>query len=237
MSSATRVVVVNADDFGASAGVNAGIIRAHEHGIVTSASLMVRGKAAEAAADYAWDSALSIGLHVDLGEWAYVDGQWRAEYEVVDLHDRAAVTTELRTQIEAFQDLVGRKPTHLDSHQHVHRDEPVRSALTNMGWTLQVHVRHNGIAYNGGFYGQAEKGDPSPEAISADALIALIDGLTDPATEIACHPAAAADLDTMYAAERLTELETLCDPRVREAIERNGVILCGFGDLAKFLAA
>ena len=237
MSTPTRVVVVNADDFGASDGVNAGIIRAHEQGIVTSTSLMVRGEAAEAAADYARDGRLSVGLHLDLGEWAYVDGAWKAEYEVVDLHDGAAVTTELRTQIEAFQDLVGRKPTHLDSHQHVHRDEPARSALTNMGWTLQIHVRHNGIAYNGGFYGQAEKGDPCPEAISVDAMVALIDGLTDPATEIACHPAAAADLDTMYAAERLTELETLCDQRVREAIDRNGVILCGFGDLAKFLAA
>ena len=237
MSRTTRVLVVNADDFGASDGVNAGIITAYEQGIVTSTSLMVRGQAAEAAADFAWDSGLSVGLHFDLGEWAYVDGEWKAEYEVVDLHDRAAVTKELRTQVEAFQDLIGRTPTHLDSHQHVHRDEPVRSALTNMGWNMQIHVRHNGIAYNGGFYGQSAKGDPSPDAISVDAMIALIDGLADPVTEIACHPAAAVDLDTMYAAERLTELETLCDPRVREAIDRNGVILCGFGDLAKFLAA
>jgi predicted glycoside hydrolase/deacetylase ChbG (UPF0249 family) len=196
----------------------------------------VRGDAVAAAADYARDTGLSVGLHVDLGEWAFVDGEWRAQYEVVDLRDREAVTHELRTQIDAFHDLVGRTPTHLDSHQHVHRDEPVRSALTSMGWTMRIHVRHNGIAYNGGFYGQADKGDPSPEAISVDALVALIDGLTEPATELACHPAAAADLATMYATERLTELETLCDQRVREAIDRNGVILCGFDDLAKFLA-
>jgi len=46
-----RYLIVNADDFGQSQGVNRGVIAAHEHGIVTSASLMVRWPAAiEAAA-------------------------------------------------------------------------------------------------------------------------------------------------------------------------------------------
>ena len=44
-------LIVNADDFGLCAGVNQGIIEAHERGIVTSASLMVRYPAAEAAAE------------------------------------------------------------------------------------------------------------------------------------------------------------------------------------------
>jgi predicted glycoside hydrolase/deacetylase ChbG (UPF0249 family) len=47
-----RLLVVNADDFGRSRGVNAGVIAAHERGIVTSASLMVRWPAARGAADY-----------------------------------------------------------------------------------------------------------------------------------------------------------------------------------------
>ncbi len=50
---AKRYLIVNADDFGLSEGVNRGIIRAHEQGIVTSASLMVRGAAAAEAARYA----------------------------------------------------------------------------------------------------------------------------------------------------------------------------------------
>ena len=47
---AERYLVVNADDFGRSEGVNRGILRAHERGIVTSTSLMVRWPAAEHAA-------------------------------------------------------------------------------------------------------------------------------------------------------------------------------------------
>ena len=45
-----RYLIVNADDFGLSPGVNRGVVQAHERGIVTSASLMVRQPAAGAAA-------------------------------------------------------------------------------------------------------------------------------------------------------------------------------------------
>src|SRR5687767_10207836 len=63
-----RYLIVNADDFGLSPGVNAGIVAAHENGIVTSASLMVRKLAAAEAADYGRrHPKFSVGLHVDLG--------------------------------------------------------------------------------------------------------------------------------------------------------------------------
>ncbi|MGA2658858.1 MAG: ChbG/HpnK family deacetylase, partial [Verrucomicrobiota bacterium] len=48
-----RGLIVNADDFGLDPGVNRGIIKSHEYGIVTSASLMVRWPAAAEAAAYA----------------------------------------------------------------------------------------------------------------------------------------------------------------------------------------
>src|SRR5262249_22921163 len=64
---ATRYLIVNADDFGRSAGVNRGIIQAHEQGIVTSASLMVHWPAAREAAEYGRGRpGLSLGLHFDL---------------------------------------------------------------------------------------------------------------------------------------------------------------------------
>ena len=60
---AAHCLIVNADDFGQSPGVNRGIIEAHEHGIVTSASLMVRWPAAASAAAYAREHArLGLGL-------------------------------------------------------------------------------------------------------------------------------------------------------------------------------
>jgi predicted glycoside hydrolase/deacetylase ChbG (UPF0249 family) len=117
-----RRLVVNADDLGLSDGVNAGILHAARHGIVTSASLMVRMPAAVAAACTARAlPGLSIGLHLDLAEWEHDGQEWRPVYQVVDTDDADAVGAELTRQIERFVSLTGRPPTHLDSHQHVHR--------------------------------------------------------------------------------------------------------------------
>ena len=111
-----RRLIVNADDFGQSVGINDGVARAHQHGIVTSASLMVRWPAAKDAATYAREHPdLSLGLHVDLGEWEFQGDGWTPLYTVVDSDDVAVVEQELRRQLEAFRDLTGRDPTHIDS--------------------------------------------------------------------------------------------------------------------------
>src|SRR5262249_5520976 len=98
-----RYLIVNADDFGLSEGINRGIITAYENGIVTSASLMVRWDATSQAAGYARDHcALSVGLHVDLGEWMYRDGEWFALYEVVPTDNAQAVKAEVLRQLDLF---------------------------------------------------------------------------------------------------------------------------------------
>src|SRR6266850_4277832 len=95
-----RYLIVNADDFGQSPGVNRGIVTAHEQGIVTSASLMVRWPAAAEAAAYGRTHAgLSVGLHVDLSEWVYRDETWVPLYQVVPLDNRAAVAEEVSRQL------------------------------------------------------------------------------------------------------------------------------------------
>ena len=68
---------------------------------------------------------LSLGLHLDLAEWAYAGGEWETIYERVDHTDADAVRSEVWRQIERFDQLYGHYPNYLDSHQHVHRSEPV----------------------------------------------------------------------------------------------------------------
>jgi len=226
-----RLLIVNADDFGLSAGVNRGIIEAHLDGIVTSTSLMVRWPDAVSAAALAHaNPALGVGLHLDLGEWYYDEGNWPARYEVVDLDDHDAVRAEVEAQLARFVDLMGCDPTHLDSHQHVHRDPPVRRLLVEMGNRLGVPVRAvtNAIAYCGDFYGQDGRGYPVPEAITADALVRIIASLPEGTTELACHAGYGEGLITTYADERAKEVRALCDPRVRAAIDEFGVTLSSF---------
>src|SRR5262245_25084115 len=162
-------LIVNADDLGQSAGVNRGILRAHEQGIVTSASLMVRGQAAHEVVSYLRQGrGLDVGLHVDLGEWAYAGGAWTPLYQVVTLDDAQAVAREVDSQLAAFRDLMGTNPTHLDSHQHVHLREPVRSVLVRLARELRIPLRRctRRIRYCGDFYGQSADGSPAAEAIS-----------------------------------------------------------------------
>lgn len=227
---AERRLVVNADDFGLSAGVNAGVLRAHAGGIVTTTSLMVRAPAAEQAVAAARDHPrLALGLHVDLGEWVRGDDGWRAAYEVVDTADPVAVTAELERQLDRFRELTGRDPSHLDSHQHVHREEPVRSILGVRAKGLRVPLRHHGrVRYCGAFYGRDGEGAPLPGAITPERLVRLIAELPAGATELCCHPAAAPEPGTGYGVERVRELEALCDGRVRTALERARVRLCTF---------
>lgn len=231
---AERCLIVNADDFGRSPGINRGVIRAHAQGIVTSASLMVRhGAVVQAVAAARQHPALGLGLHLDFGEWEYRDGEWHTTYEVVDTEDAEAVAMEADRQLARFRALVGHDPTHLDSHQHVHRDEPVRSVAAQMAQSLAVPLRHQGaVRYCGAFHGHGRQGLPVPDAICPESLISIVQSLPEGFTELCCHPAEEVELRTSYAAERRTELESLRDVRVRRAVERAGVRLCSFGDVA-----
>jgi len=230
-----RFLIVNADDFGQSLGVNRGIIEAHEHGIVTSASLMVRWPAAPEAAAYAREHAeLSLGLHLDLGEWAFRDGRWVRLYQVVPEDHTALVEAEVSRQLVAFRHFVGRGPTHIDSHQHVHLREPVRSILLEAASKLEVPVRGCSpkIRYCGRFYGQTAEGSPYPEGISINRLVKILTELPPGWTELGCHPGSGTDLDTMYRTEREQETKVLCDLRVREAIVAAGIELRSFNDIS-----
>jgi predicted glycoside hydrolase/deacetylase ChbG (UPF0249 family) len=226
-----KYLIVNADDFGQSPGVNRGIIEAHEHGIVTSASLMTRWLAAGEAALYARDHPkLSVGLHLDFGEWICQNGNWVPLYTVVPLDDESAVEREVHRQLEHFRHLIGKDPSHINSHQHVHLREPLRSIALGLSETIGVPLRNlcPGIHYCMKFYGQTTEGLPLHSHIGFERLIEILSTLSDGLTVLCCHPGHAEDLNTPYKEERTHELRVLCDPRVRAAISSLGINLCGF---------
>ena len=131
-------LIVNADDFGLSREVNAGIARAHREGILTSASLMVAEHAAAEAAHFARENpTLDVGLHVVVckgrsvldasrlgravgASGAFIDNPVTAGMRYYfDRSLRAAITDELRAQIERHLELVG-SLNHIDGHLNFH---------------------------------------------------------------------------------------------------------------------
>lgn len=225
---APRRLIVNADDLGASSGVNAGIVEAHTRGIVTSASLMVTMPATrEAVAAARTLGSLSVGLHVNL------TGEGAAPAPVATLDDLVACGREIARQIELFHRLVGRPPTHLDAHHNIHREPQLTGLFLAAADALRVPLReHSAVRYLPDFYGQWD-GQTHPEQISVERLLRMIDEDVGPGvTELGCHPGHVDPaFSSPYHRERELELATLCDPTVRDHLVQRGVELVGFADL------
>ncbi len=230
-----RYLIINADDWGLSDKTNNGIIQARQQGVLTSASLMVLRPAAKAAANYAiGDPLLSVGLHVDLGDWNLAGGQWWRTDGTVDLHNPAAVAAELHRQLDRFRDLMGRDPTHLDSHQHVHMGAELLPLFCQAAVELGINLRSSGteIRYCGAFFGADDQMVPQPEFVSPANLIHLFDQLPVGMTELSTHPGLDGELSNAYRDARPVEVKTLCDPAIRQALADRGIILVSFADVA-----
>jgi len=231
---APRHLIVNADDFGQTPGINRGIIEAHEHGIVSSASLMVRWPAAPEGAAYARRHRdLSLGLHVDFEEWMFRRGRWQSVYQVVPSNDLRAVRRALTSQLDRFRRLVDCNPTHIDSHQHVHLQKRLRPLFLEFASRLNVPLRRcsRAVRYCGDFYGQDSHGRPCPSLIRPAALQRVLERLRPGITELGCHPGYGQGLKSMYRRERALEVKALCDPKIRTTVRRYGIVLRSFHDL------
>jgi chitin disaccharide deacetylase len=227
-----RYLIVNADDFGCSRSVNRGIVETHERGIVTSTSLMVLRPAAAEAATYARGRPdLGVGLHVELARWR-VSRLPRRGAALTATAVRRHGSEQLQQQLERFTSLVGRAPSHLDSHQHRHTWPLVRPLFERTAQELGIPLRRTplGVRFCGEFYGHDGRGRPEPEAITTEALVRLLEGLEEGVTEMCCHPGYIDDLRSWYRLEREQEVRALCDPRAHEAIRRLGIRLCTFAN-------
>lgn len=118
-------LIINADDFGFTRDVNAGIIHAHRHGVLTSATLMANGDAFEDAVRLAKETpSFDIGCHLVLVQGrSLVTGnpfpETLRELMLSLLSRRTDIYRELRAQIEKIVS-AGLRLTHLDSHKHTH---------------------------------------------------------------------------------------------------------------------
>ncbi|MEH7484854.1 chitin disaccharide deacetylase [Neobacillus drentensis] len=125
-------LIVNADDFGYSRGINYGIIDAHNQGIVNSATMMMNMPGVPHAVELAKENpTLQVGIHLVLtcGKPLLADvpslinkyGSFKRLSEIKDPNDLSLdeLSREWSAQIERIFES-GLKPTHFDSHHHVH---------------------------------------------------------------------------------------------------------------------
>jgi chitin disaccharide deacetylase len=211
-------LIVNGDDFGASRGVNRGILEAHTRGVLTSTSMIVEASASEEAA--ALSSAqpeLGVGLHV-----------------VMDPAAERAAALAVERQLERFVELTERLPTHIDSHRKVHHDRRLLPAFVAVADRLGVPLRgHCGVRHISSFYGQWN-GETHPEQITPRAFAGVVPARPDVGfAELCCHPGYPdQELESSYRAERQLELQTLCDAAVADFLRERGIELTTFRELS-----
>jgi predicted glycoside hydrolase/deacetylase ChbG (UPF0249 family) len=253
MSNAKRLIV-NADDLGRTPGINSGIFEAHQKGVVTSATLMVNYPAAADVAGLSRQApGLGIGLHVALTGGpstlpaaqipSLVDaaGRLPAKPEGLGGARPEHVLLEARAQLKLFRKLMGREPTHLDSHHHSHRLPVVLDALVTLAWETGLPVRNaspetlrrlraEDIATTDHFVETF-----FDAGVTLENLLKILDAVPPGTTEIMCHPAHVDDelrSTSSYAAVRERELAVLTDREVRQALQALGIKLATFADLA-----
>ncbi|TCI57366.1 carbohydrate deacetylase [Exiguobacterium sp. SH1S21] len=216
-------VLINADDFGLTSGVNTGILDSHVNGIVNSATLIMNGYAVDEAVTLAkLHPGLRVGVHLAL-TWGRPlaktstpltkeDGTFRYTNRFLTeaAPDPELVYLEWKAQIEAFR-ATGLSLHHLDSHHHVHgwpaiQDVIVRlaeeydttfRALTTLDARRDLWVTER---FSDQFYG---------DGVSRATLDAIQPG---DSIEVMVHPA---DIDeilpsvTSYLVQRLLEKQLL----------------------------
>lgn len=155
----TRPLVVTADDFGLTEGVNRAVVTGHRAGIVTSTSVLAVGRAYPEAAELARSTpTLAVGVHLAaVGEdppllpaarvRSLVDRDGRFPLTYREVLARAAlgrldpddVRREFRAQItRVLED--GVRVTHLDSHQHLHLWPAIGRVVADLAREFSIPV-------------------------------------------------------------------------------------------------
>jgi predicted glycoside hydrolase/deacetylase ChbG (UPF0249 family) len=222
-----KFLIINADDFGYGQGVNQAVAELHDRGVVTSAALMVNGPATEEAVSLAAARPrLSLGLHVNFTNEAE---------RLVEFDDAAICRRALREQFDRFVQLTGRLPTHLDSHQHVHRRPGCLPIFLELAREHGLPLRdHSPVTFKGGFYAQWEYGVSKREKVSFEALSRIVSTeLTRGIYELVVHPGYPdAAAKWVYQRDREWELETLSDPRLLVLLRELEVRLISYHEFA-----
>ena len=248
-----RSLIVNADDYGLTGGVSRGILEAHRHGIVTSTTLLVNRPVDRGLIDELKASGMGVGLHMNLTLGppvapaqrvaSLLDGEGRFVRDAREAAQRARkdeARIELGMQIDEFRKIMGRFPTHLDSHHHVGRHEPILELVLDFARAIKVPVRSQDDGVRAAARRLALKtpdhfmGESGPDAYwSSERVLAHLRELPGGVTEFMTHPGYYDDdlAYSRYGRQRETEVEGLTDPQAHALIEKEGIRLIHFGNL------
>jgi predicted glycoside hydrolase/deacetylase ChbG (UPF0249 family) len=256
-----RRLVINADDFGLTKGVSAGIVEAMRRGAVCSTSAMVCiAGALDNLREWASPVAGRIGVHLQLTSGRPCSASEAVPSLVTESGEfprsrkdiRSLNVDEVRREWHAQMERIiraGIEPTHIDSHHHVHRfpaaftvyceiarahNIPARAVSFQMAESLRAAGVRSADYCETGWY----DGELTVESLM-DCLSEAFErcedgGGCDATLELMCHPGFVDEQlpgNSKYVSQREEELRALCHPSLAERLRAAGIELIAMRDV------
>lgn len=239
-------MIINADDFGYCRAVNYGIMDAHLHGVLTSTTLLTNTPGFRHAASLAKECPLlGVGLHLNIAlghpltKGSTLTGEDGAFIKPGNLPSshiylQEDIQTELEAQYQRFLEVMGKKPTHLDSHLFTTDSNPVMAdAARTLAEKYRLPLRNHdipGFPHVDFIQFRTYHGEPG--------LSYVYDHMDDissrPYVELMSHPAYVDSYllqSSSYNLQRLAELDFLVSRKTKEVFESYSVELINYSQL------
>lgn len=224
-----KKLIVNADDFGLSPGVNNGIIESYLNGILSSTTLMVNQPYAKHAVElHKNNKGLGLGIHLtfDKGKSLYgvssltdTEGNLKKYSQLQLTAKKEDFINEIESQLLKFKELCGKMPTHMDSHHHIHiKLSEAFEATKFISEKYNLKYRKNDELI-GEFY---------ENNVTFDNFYSLINAKNTDLIEFMCHPAFVDDplLETSsYTYKREEELKILTNNTIKNFIKDKYILM------------
>ena len=245
-------LIVNADDFGMSTGVNYGILKCFKNGIVTSTSMMVNTPGFEHGIELMRENKLDVGIHfvltirkpltnsIEVPSIVNEKGEFEHNIKKLDSASKDEIRIELMAQLNKFMN-TGFIPSHIDFHHEVNFARNALEVAIEIAKEYNLPMRAfepNSISKMNEAKVKHSKRflyEFTGKDLTVKKFINEIDkAKNEELAEVMTHPAY---LDTYlqnyssYNLQRVKELEILTSEEVKKYIKENKIELIGFRDI------
>lgn len=242
-------VIINADDFGLTEANTIGILSAHANGVLTSATCMMNMPYASLALQQASKYPnLGIGIHLTLTvgkplldsgkSFTDENGYFKRPSSYPDRQPHAnhdELYKEWKAQLEKFIKIAGKKPTHIDSHHHVHMLPWHIDVAMKLAKEYDIPMRQRNHVLNTYEYVRVDERFYE-EGVTLQTIKDIINNSDEEVIEIMNH---VGFLDqqlydmSSYNMPRIKELQIIQSEELKQFIKDNDIKLIHFGHIKK----
>lgn len=226
-----RRLIINADDFNLTPGVNRGILLAHDRGVISSTTVMINLLLEEKTIQEVQKrKKLGVGIHLNVTLGEPVDskekvrsllnpeGKFRRPSDYAERGPRLnELIREYGAQIGLFEKRFGRKPDHLDTHHHLHNQPVFFEAVSAVAKKWKLPIRRSRIFQQSDFE-KLSRGVRTTDYLfgnletrfiwQKNSFLGILEHLSEGTSEIGCHPG--------FCDSKLRNISSLQDVRDKE---------------------